>query len=91
LKIRVEIDQLILYGFNNKEHDSDHIDKDIENELGRLIGNDRIRNKKVIKREGINIDRVNGGLFNFDSGRNISKLAGASIARSIYSVIGSNQ
>jgi hypothetical protein len=91
MRIRIEIDQLVLYGVNNK-HDADHIEQAIENELADLIAKDGIKNNKVIKRrDEESIERMNGGSFSLRSGHTISKLAGASIAKSIYSVMDSKQ
>ena len=94
MRIRVEIDQLVLRGFNNK-HDADHIDQAIENELAELfVAKDAIKNyDKVIKRRRDSniINRIDGGSFTLGSGHSISKLAGACIAKTIYSVMVSKQ
>jgi hypothetical protein len=87
LRIRVEIDQLVLYGFNNNnKHEADYIDQDIKKELAQLIAKDVTKNK-VMKSRGSEIDRIDGRSFNLGSGQTISKLASASIARSIYQSI----
>ena len=87
MRIHVEIDQLVLQGFNNK-HDTDQIDQDIENELARLLtakdGIEKNNNKVIKSRDGEIINRMDGGSFNLGSGHSISKLAGASIAKSIH-------
>jgi hypothetical protein len=94
LRIHVEIDQLVLHGFNNK-HDIEHIDQDIENELARLLiakdGIEKNNNKVTKSRDGEIINRIDGGSFNFGSAHSISKLAAASIANSIHQAMGTTQ
>jgi hypothetical protein len=91
LRFRIEIDRLVLHGFNNK-HDTDHIDQDIEKELARLIAEkDGIKKNKVINSRDAEINRIDGGAFHLGSDHSISKLAAASIAKSIYSVMDSKK
>jgi hypothetical protein len=85
LRIRVEINQLVLDGFNNK-HDADHIEQHIENELTRLIARHRIERKLIKTRVG-EINGIDGASFDIANGYSISKFAGVSIANSIYSII----
>jgi hypothetical protein len=78
MRIRIEIDELVLHGFNY--HDHGRISAAIKGELARLIRENGLPQGMNVAKE---IPQIDAGSFNL-SDRTSPKAVGAQVARSIY-------
>lgn len=78
MRIRIEIDELVLHGFNY--HDHERISAAIEEELARLIRENGLPRGMNVAKE---VPLIDAGSFNL-SDRTNPKSIGAQVARSIY-------
>jgi hypothetical protein len=82
MKIHIEIDELVLEGF--EYHDNHQIRIAMEQELLRLAGENGLSKKDL---QEYQTRRVDAGSFNISSPNMTPKAVGGEIARSIYALI----
>jgi hypothetical protein len=84
MKVKVEIDELLLHGFEKAS--AAHVGKIVESELARLVARDSLNNG--VRRQNRELGMVDGGTITLSQGRGDARSLGMGIAKSIYSSLG---
>lgn len=84
LKIHLNIDELVLHGFDKDS--TAHIGKIIESELARLIADKGLPNTMPLQNH--NLDLIDGASITVQPSQKNTRNLGSVIAKSIYSSLG---